>query len=88
MDAISTADKPISRAATTCRLPKRELADVSLPERQHANQPNHADKKGKALPTDERVKPIVYTIPRVHGYQQLNMGLATMPLIKKEAIPE
>lgn len=35
--AIRTADSPISRAATTCRLPNNELADVSLPDKKHAN---------------------------------------------------
>lgn len=63
VDAISTADKPICLAATTCRLPKSELADVSLPDKKHANQPSHADKKGNALPTEDKVRPIVYTIP-------------------------
>ena len=34
--AISTADNPISLAATTCKLPKSELADVSLPDKKQA----------------------------------------------------
>lgn len=57
--AIKMADKPISRAATTCRFPKRLLALVSEPERKHANQPSQADKNGKALPTEDSVRPIV-----------------------------
>lgn len=36
--AISTADSPISLAATTCRLPNSELADVSLPDKKQAKQ--------------------------------------------------
>lgn len=57
--AIKMADKPISRAATTCRLPNSEFADVSLPEKKQANQPSQADKNGKALPTEDSVRPIV-----------------------------
>lgn len=51
--AINTVDSPISLAATTCKLPNNELADVSLPDRKHAIQPSHADKNGNARPTDD-----------------------------------
>lgn len=50
--AISTADNPISLAATTCKLPNNEFADVSLPDKKHATQPSHADKNGNAFPTE------------------------------------
>lgn len=36
--AINTADKPISLAATTCKFPKSELADVSLPDKKQAKK--------------------------------------------------
>jgi hypothetical protein len=51
--AMRTADNPISLAATTCRLPNNEFADVSLPDRKHATQPSQADKNGNARPTDD-----------------------------------
>lgn len=57
VDAIKIADKPISLAATTCKLPNNELEEVSLPDKKQAIQPSQADKKGNALPTEANVKP-------------------------------
>jgi hypothetical protein len=61
--AIRIGDKPICLAATTCKLPKRELADVSLPDKKQASQPSHTERKGNAFPTLDRVNPTVYAIP-------------------------
>lgn len=57
--AINMGDSPICVAATTCKFPNSELADVSLPERKHANQPSHTERNGNALPTLDRVRPTV-----------------------------
>src|SRR6266567_4659939 len=47
------------RAATTCRLPKSALLEVSLPLKKQAIQPRKTEKKGKIAPTLEIARPSV-----------------------------
>ena len=67
--AIRTVDKPISRAATTWRLPNNEFAEVSLPVKKHPIQPIQAERNGKARSTWESVRPTVYTMPIINKYK-------------------
>ncbi len=57
--AISTGLMLSCLAATTCRLPKRALPEVSLPDRNTATQPRKADSIGKAGPTEATAMPRV-----------------------------
>src|SRR5258708_4729729 len=57
--AISTGLRLSCLAATTCRLPKSALLDVSLPLRKQAIQPRKTEKKGKIAPTFEIARPTV-----------------------------
>src|SRR5450432_88999 len=57
--AIKTGLRLSCRAATTCRLPKSALLDVSLPLRKQAIQPRKTEKKGKIPPTFEIARPRV-----------------------------
>src|SRR5579884_1511708 len=57
--AIKTGLRFSWRAATTCKLPKRALLEVSLPLRKQAIQPRKTEKKGKMAPTLEIARPKV-----------------------------
>src|SRR5690348_5916038 len=61
--AIRTGLRWSCLAATTCRLPKSALLDVSLPLRKQAIQPMNTEKKGKIPPTAATASPRVYTMP-------------------------
>src|SRR5438105_3394953 len=57
--AIRTGLRLSRRAATTCRLPKSALLEVSLPLRKQAIQPRNTEKKGKIAPTEATARPSV-----------------------------
>src|SRR5438067_2145897 len=57
--AIRTGLRLSRRAATTCRLPKSALLEVSLPLRKQAIQPRNTEKKGKMAPTEATARPSV-----------------------------
>src|ERR1700736_3069667 len=57
--AMSTGLSLSWRAATTCRLPKRALLEVSLLLKKQAIQPRKTEKKGKIAPREESARPNV-----------------------------
>src|SRR5947209_20275479 len=57
--AMSIGLRPSRRAATTCRLPKSALLDVSLPLKKQAIHPRNTEKRGKIAATEETARPNV-----------------------------
>ena len=62
-DAVSTGLRPSAFAVTTCRLPKRALAEVSLPVKNTPSHPTTALKNGNAPPLAASARPSVDVIP-------------------------
>src|ERR1700694_4785031 len=61
--ALNTGLRFNCLAATTWRLPKSALLEVSLPLKKQAIQPRKTEKKGKMAPTLEIARPTVYAMP-------------------------